>query len=266
VRIVAVANQKGGSGKTTTVVNLAAALAETGSRVLVIDLDPQASASSWLGVRDGGRGLFELLTGSRVGTLKDLIVETSIPRLSLIPSGPWLVGAEKASAAEPGSEAILRSGLRSPQFPDFDWIIMDCPPSLGFLSVSALTAANLVLVAAEASFMALEGLAALLKTIEAVRERLNPELMLLGVLACRVDVRTKLARDVTQALKEKFGDRLFTAFIRENVRLKEAPSYRKSVLDYDPRSPGAEDYRELSRELTLRLARMPGEASPAGRK
>jgi chromosome partitioning protein len=245
-RTLAVVNQKGGSGKTTTTVNLAAALAEKGRRVLVLDLDPQASASSWLGVKDGGRGLLDALTGN--GNVADLVNVADVADVSIIPSSPWLVGVEKALASEVGAETILRRKLE--RLPDsWDYVLMDCSPSLGILTVAALAAAGEVLVPVEAHVMALKGLAQLLQTVDVVKERLNPRLRVSGILACRVDGRTRHALDVVEKLRERFGPLVFRTMIRENVRTAEAYSFAAPVTVYDPRSYGAEDYRSLALEI-----------------
>jgi chromosome partitioning protein len=245
-RTLAVVNQKGGSGKTTTTVNLAAALAENGRRVLIVDLDPQASASSWLGVKDGGRGLFDALTGN--GNVADLVHVTDLTDVSIIPSSSWLVGVEKALAAEVGAETILKRKLGA--LPDsWDYVLMDCSPSLGILTVAALTAAGEVLVPVEAHVMALKGLAQLLQTVEVVKDRLNPRLRISGIVACRVDGRTRHALDVVEKLRERFKELVFRSIIRENVRTAEAYSFAVPVTVYDPRSYGAEDYRSLALEI-----------------
>ena len=244
-RTLAVVSQKGGSGKTTAAVNLAAALGERGRRVLVVDLDPQASASSWLGIRDGGRGLFDAFTGN--GNLTDLVNVSDVPNVFVIPASSWLVGLEKALASEVGAETILRRLLeRLPK--EWDHVFLDCPPSLGVLTVNALAAVPGILVPVAAQYMALQGLAQLLETVEMVKERLNPGLRISGVLACRVDVRTNLSEDVVQELRKKFGPLVFRTVIRENVRTAEAPSFRKPVTLYDTRSAAAEDFRRLAAE------------------
>jgi len=246
----AVFNQKGGSSKTTTTVNLAAALGEKGKRSLVIDLDPQASASSWLGVQDGGRGLLEVFTES--GRLGGLVEETGVPGVDLIPGSSWLMGTERAVAGEPGAEVILRRALGGLSPGRWDFVFLDCPPSLGFLAVSALVAAREVLVPVEASTLALGGLAALLQTVERVKERLNPDLDISGLLICRTDGRTRLSRDLEERLRERFGRLVFRSTIRENVRLREAWSFAQPVTVYAPRSPGAEDYRSAASEFLKR--------------
>lgn len=251
MKTIAVTNQKGGSGKTTTAVNLAASLAELGKPVLLLDLDPQASATSWLGAETEGRGLFEVFTGST--RLVDLARTTDVPNLDVVASSRWLTGIDKALASEVGAETLLRAAARL--LPDrWNYLIVDCPPSLGLLGVAAFAAADSVLVPVETRVMALAGLASLLNTTDRVRERLNPSLALEGIVACRFDARTNLSRDVVARLRARFADAIFTVVIRENVRLAEAPSFQQPINQYAPSSTGAEDYRSLAREL---LARQP---------
>jgi len=245
-RTFAVVSQKGGSGKTTTAVNLAAALGELDRRVLVVDLDPQATASSWLGIRDGGRGLLDLFAGN--GNLTDLVHLTDVSNVSAVPSSAWLMGAEKVLSSEVGAETILRGHLeRLPK--NWHYILLDCPPSLGVLTVNALAAAPEVLVPVAAQFLALTGLSELLKTVVMVKERLNPGLRVSGILACRVDARTRLSLDVVEELRRKFDSQVFRTVIRENVRVAECPSFHKPITLYDTRSAGAEDYRALAAEV-----------------
>ena len=245
-RLIAITNQKGGSGKTTSAVNLAAALAEGKHQVLLVDLDPQASASTWLGVKDGGRGLLDLLTEG--GKLIDLVRQTNAPGVDLIPSSSWLVGVEKALAGEVAAETILRSHLANLPV-QWKYILLDCPPALSLLTVNALAAAREVLVTVEAHVMALHGLARLIQTVGVIRERLNPELEITGILPCRVDVRTRHAQDVMEELRTRFGKLVFKTVIRENVRLAECPSFGQPITQYAPESHGAEDYRALAREI-----------------
>jgi len=246
----AVTNQKGGSCKTTTAVNLAAALGEKGERVLVVDLDAQASASSWLGTKDGDRGLLEVFTDN--GNLADLVRQTDVPGVELVPASAWLVGADKALAAEPGAETLLRRALHRLPRDRWDFVFLDCPPSLGLLAVSALVAADEVLVPVEASSMALGGLASLVQTVERVRERLNPALELSAILVCRVDTRTRLSHDVVERLRAHFGKTVLRAMVHETVRLREAWSFSKPVTLYAPKSRGAEDYRAVAAEFLKR--------------
>jgi chromosome partitioning protein len=249
VRTIAVTNQKGGSAKTTSAVNLAAALGEKGHRVLVIDLDPQASASAWLGVRDGGKGLLEVFTGE--GRLEDIVVQTSAENVDLVPSSAWLANAEKALAGEPGAETVLRRAVARLE-DRWDFCLIDCPPALGLLTIAALTAADEVIVPLEVSAMALAGLAGLTRTVELVADRLNPGLSIAAVLACRVDGRTNLSKDVVESLRASLGSKVMKTVVRENVRLREAWSFGQPITVYDPRSAGAEDYRAAAAELLRR--------------
>jgi chromosome partitioning protein len=252
VTILAVVNQKGGSGKTTTTVNLAAVLGERMRRVLVLDLDPQASATSWLGGDAGGRGLLDVFTGN--GNVADLITGTASTGVDLVPASPWLVGVDKALSREVGAETILKDRLRRLPARRWDYVLIDCPPALGILTVNALTAAAALLVPVEAHVMALAGLAQLLQTVDVVRDRLNRDLRIAGIVVCRVDERTRHARDVTAELRKRFKRQVFKTVIRENIRLAECPSYRQPINRYDRHSRGAADFRALSRELLKRKA------------
>jgi chromosome partitioning protein len=247
MRSIALLNQKGGSGKTTTAVNLAAALAESKRRVLLVDFDPSAAASSWLGGKDDGKGLLDALMG--VKTLADLVQPTAVEGLDLIPSSLSLAGAEKQLAGEIGAETLLKKKCAKLPEGRWDYLLIDCPPTLGLFTLNALSAVDEVLIPVEAHVIALNGLVSLMQTVEVVRERLNPQLALAGVLACRVDGRTNHSRDVVNALKEKFGALFYKTLIRENVKLAESPSFAKPVTVYASSSPGAEDYRSLAREV-----------------
>jgi len=247
MKTIAVASQKGGSGKTTTAVNLSAALGQLEKRVLLIDLDPQASASNWLGI-DGGKDLYEVLSEDKV--LSDIIKETSVPGVSLAPSSSWMTRAEKTIIQETGGEKILQLNLRGLQPDRWDFVFIDCPPALGSLVISALTAAQGVIVPVEAHALALPGLSELMKTADVVRSReLNPDLKIEGILACRVDMRTRLAQDVVTELRSVFSDLVYKTVIRENVRLAEAPGFEKSIFQYDSACAGAHDYLKLALEL-----------------
>ncbi len=249
MKTVAVAMQKGGSGKTTTTVNLAAALAEKGKRVLVVDVDPQANASTWLGITDAGKGIFAVLCEN--GSLKDATRASPTKGVDVVPSSAWLVGAEKALAGEVGAETILRRKLKAVA-QAYDVALIDTPPTLGVLTIGALVAADEVLVPVEAHVLALNGLAQLLATVETVRDRLNEDLGLLGIVACRVDARTRHAAEVVEELRNRFPKETFETVVRESVRLAEAPSFGEPITSYDGKGPGAEDYRALADEILKR--------------
>jgi chromosome partitioning protein len=249
VRTIAIVNQKGGSCKTTTAVNLAATLAENQKRVLLLDLDPQYSTTTWFAPPHPGRGIFELFADPEKVNLQDLVVSTAVSGVSLVPSSAWLVGAEKALSHEPGNETLLREKVHELGNDRFDYLLIDCPPNLTVLSVNALTAVKEVLVPVECHVMGLQGLAQLLQTVELVKKRLNRDLFITGILACRVDQRTKHGMEVVEKLRSRFPDVTYKTIIRENVRLAECPSMGEPITAYAPGSPGAEDYRELAREV-----------------
>jgi chromosome partitioning protein len=246
VRTMATVNHKGGSGKTTTAVNLGAALAETGRRVLLVDLDPQASASAWLGVSDDGRGLLDALIGGR--RLDEVIRSSDTPGLDVVPSSAWLLAAERALgelAAADGRLATLLGALPR----EWDYVIVDCPPALGLLTANAFGGVDELLVPVEAHVMALKGLVQLLRGVDRARERINARLSVSGIVACRVDARTRHCPEVVEQLRSHFGALVHETVVRENVRLAECPSFAQPITRYDPRSSGAADYRQLAREV-----------------
>ena len=246
MRTVAVANQKGGVGKTTTTVNLAAALGELGYSVLVLDLDPQHSASAWLGL-EPDPGILDVLEGKK--HLADLARETTAKGVECIASTPDMANAERALAGEPGGEAVLREAFVPLPRRRWAFVLVDSPPSLGMLTLNALTACREVLVPVESRPMALAGLAALLETVERVKRRLNPELRITGILPSRVDLRTNLSREALRILREEFPELVTDTVIRETVRLGEAPGFAQPITTYDPHGYGAADYLALAAEF-----------------
>jgi chromosome partitioning protein len=261
MRRVAVANQKGGVGKTTTVINLGAALAERGRRVLVVDLDPQANASTWLGTVDA-RALYEVFESG--APLEKAARETDIANLELVPSSSWMTRAERNAASQAGAEMILRQAVEELPPDRWDIVLMDCPPALGLLCYSALAACNEVLIPVQTRVMPLAGLVALSQTIDTVKLRLNRRLRLSAVLACQVDRRTALSREIVDSLRERFGDVVMQTMIRESVRVAESPGHRLPVTSYAPDSPVAADYRAAAAEFDARSA-ADGETQADGR-
>ena len=249
-RIIAIANQKGGVGKTTTAINLAAGLAAYDQKVLLLDLDPQANATSGLGFskREETGTVYSALLSGDIGPV---IRETPFPNLWLVPSGRDLVGIEVELVGQPDREARLRFSLGAVRG-SYDYVLIDCPPSLSLLTVNALTAADSVLVPIQSEYFALEGLTELLETVERVRDTFNPLLSMEGLVVTMFDERTNLGRQVVEDIRKHFGDRVFHTIIPRNVRLGEAPSFGKPVLAYDIKSRGAEAYLALAREFLKR--------------
>jgi chromosome partitioning protein len=245
LRTICVVNQKGGSGKTATTVSVAAALGEQGLRALVIDLDPQASATRWLGAADDRRDLLDAFLNE--SGFADLVVQTQVPGVDLIPGSTWLAQLERNLAGEAGAEMIFQRGLMTLE-KRWDAVLVDCPPSLGFLVVSALTACREVLVPLE-SPEALDGLKDLLKTIGKVRERLNPGLSPPRVLLCRVASQTNLWRELATGLRQRLGDAVLKACVHDTIKVKESYSHRRPITLYAPSSIAAADYRKVATEL-----------------
>lgn len=250
-RILALSNQKGGVGKTTTAINLAASLAAAGQRVLLVDVDPQGNATSGVGVDRNAtqRGVYDVLLGYL--DAEDAIVATDLAGLHLLPCTADLVGADVELVDQPHRERRLRRELQEIRA-DYDWILIDCPPSLGLLTLNALVAADRVLIPLQAEYYAMEGLSQLLRTITAVRRGLNPELRREGIVVTMYDRRNNLCREVALQAQELFGDEVFRTVIPRNVRLGEAPSYGLPALQYAPRSSGTRAYLSLARELLHR--------------
>lgn len=248
-RVICIANRKGGVGKTTTAINLSAALGVAGEATLLIDCDPQGNATSGIGVKltDDSRTLYDVLLGEC--TLPEAVQKTSIEKLDVLPANHDLIGAEVELLSLESREYRLQEFLR-PAREQYRYIILDCPPSLGLLTVNALTAADSVLIPLQCEYYALEGLRSLLETIDLIRERLNPELAIEGLLLTMFDPRNKLCHQVADEVRQFFPDAVFHAVIPRNVRLSESPSHGLPVILYDPSCRGAQSYVELAREVT----------------
>ena len=248
VKVIALANQKGGVGKTTTAVNLAACLAVEGRKVLLVDSDPQGNTTSGLGLdkRDIKKSIYDMII--KDVPAKDVIVPTAYENLSLLPATIALAGAEIELVNMMSLENRLKNALERVKY-DYDYVLIDCPPSLGLLTLNALTAASSVIIPIQCEFYALEGVTMLMNTIQLVQRNLNPALKLEGVVMIMFDARTNLASDVVSEVKKYFSAKMYNTIIPRNVKLSEAPSHGEPVIVYDPRSKGAQVYQELAREV-----------------
>jgi chromosome partitioning protein len=257
MRVLAVANQKGGVGKTTTAINLGTALAAIGERVLIIDLDPQGNASTGLGIdnRNRDRSTYDVLINE--ATLRDAILTTSVPRLHIAPSTLDLAGLELEISSARDRAIRLRNALgrlnhEAPTGSDYTYVLVDCPPSLNLLTVNAMAASDAVLVPLQCEFFALEGLSQLLKTVDQVKEALNPQLSIHGIVLTMFDARNNLSNQVVADVREFMGAKVYDTIIPRNVRISEAPSYGKPVLVYDLKCAGSDAYLRLATEVIQR--------------
>ncbi len=250
-RVFAIMNQKGGVGKSTTAVNLAAALGEKKYKVLVVDFDPQGNTTSGLGVDKATiqESVYDTILGD--AAVVDTIHETANPKVFVLPSTIQLAGAEVELVSAIAREMRLKEAIE-PVRDQFDYILIDCPPSLGVLTVNALTACDQLLIPIQCEFYALEGVTKLLESMKMIKTRLNPNLDIFGVLMTMYDSRTSLSKQVAEEVKNYFGEKMFKTMIPRNVRLSEAPSYGMSIIEYDKSSKGAEAYRELAKEVIKR--------------
>ena len=266
-RVLAIANQKGGVGKTTTAINLGTALAAIGEQVLIVDLDPQGNASTGLGIdrRSRRRSTYDVLTG--VATLRDAVIATAVPRLSIAPSTLDLSGLELEVSQARDRAFRLRSALAPlrgalPAATEFSYVLIDCPPSLNLLTVNAMAAADAILVPLQCEFFALEGLTQLLRTVESVRSALNPDLVIHGIVLTMHDARNNLSNQVVEDVRANSKEKVYDTIIPRNVRVSEAPSYGKPVLVYDLKCVGSEAYLRLATEIIQREKELIARSAP----
>jgi len=250
-RIIAIANRKGGVGKTTTTVNIATAMAATGKKVLVVDLDPQGNASTSMGINKRGRmaSSYEVLLGEK--SLSEAVVWTEVPNFSIIPSSPDLAGAEVELIDVQNREYALKQALAKGAV-NYDYVLIDCPPSLSLVTINALVAANAVIVPLQCEFLALEGITDLIRNINQIKKRFNPSLELQGVVLTMYDRRNNLSQMVEDDVRNYFGKKVYQTVIPRNVRISEAPSHGKPVLLYDFKCPGSQAYISLTGEVLKR--------------
>jgi chromosome partitioning protein len=249
-RVIAIANQKGGVGKSTTAVSLGAALAEAGRRVLVLDLDPQGNASTGMGIRHDARevSVYDVVVGE--ASVADAVVQTPVPNLWAVPSTIDLAGAEIELVSQFSRELRLRKALEPlREATTYDYVLLDCPPSLGLLTINALAAALELIVPIQCEYYALEGLGQLLRNVTLVQQNINPNLQLTGIVMTMFDPRTKLSEQVVAEVRRYFGDRVYDVIIPRTVRLSEAPGFGQPITVYDPKSKGAQSYRRLAEEV-----------------
>jgi len=266
-RVLAIANQKGGVGKTTTAINLGTALAAIGEQVLIVDLDPQGNASTGLGIdrRSRRRSTYDVLTGE--ATLRDAVIATAVPRLSIAPSTLDLSGLELEVSQARDRAFRLRSALAPlrnalPAASEFSYVLIDCPPSLNLLTVNAMAAADAILVPLQCEFFALEGLTQLLRTVESVRSALNPDLVIHGIVLTMHDARNNLSNQVVEDVRANSKEKVYDTIIPRNVRVSEAPSYGKPVLVYDLKCVGSEAYLRLATEIIQREKELIARSAP----
>lgn len=254
-RIITIANQKGGVGKTTTAINLATALAAIGEKVLIVDLDPQGNASTGLGInrRDRSVSAYDILTAG--ASVAQTAMETSVPHLHIVPSTMDLLGVELEIAGEKDRVFRLRKALQAFDAQNYSYVLIDCPPSLNLLTMNAMAAAHSILVPLQCEFFALEGLSQLLDTVEQVRESLNPSLDIQGIVLTMYDSRNNLAQQVVEDVRTHLGDQVYRTLIPRNVRVSEAPSYGKPAILYDLKCAGSQAYLQLASEVIQRERR-----------